>query len=216
MGVFHWLYDKTWKKLRRRPRQCAKPQIPPAVQRPPISQQLRNPQTQSPLFGSNFPAELRLMVYEAVLGDAERLMHVIHFRDGSNRVGRQRCEDVESNGPTWQHRCFGTYMTDNGNTLRRRHVFKTNDSFMAILLSCHRMYVLSPTALIKGYALLLIQLFRSAQHYVHSEPFQCKMRARHSRDAIRYPNAPVASNTPSERLNNVHGIRDRCYSTRDR
>ncbi|EAT79525.1 hypothetical protein SNOG_13198 [Parastagonospora nodorum SN15] len=69
---------------RRRDRSRLLPRNPPKRQhppRPPISQEMRNEQAECPLFSPNFPAELRLSIYEAVLGDQHRLMHVIPFDD---------------------------------------------------------------------------------------------------------------------------------------
>lgn len=91
-------------KPRPLPKNLPKLQYPP---RPPISQDQRKEQVECPLFNPNFPAELRLIIYEAILGDEHRLMHVIPFDDQSNYVGRKRCIDTECEGPTWQHRCFG-------------------------------------------------------------------------------------------------------------
>ena len=113
----------------------------------PISLQLRNEQVQSPLFSSNFPVELRLGIYEAVLGDQSRLMHIIPDDDGSGSVGRQRCEDPDCDNPTWQHRCFGIWLEQNGSTRVRQRTFPSQDKLLALLLTCHRMYVCSITYL---------------------------------------------------------------------
>ncbi|ORY11550.1 hypothetical protein BCR34DRAFT_325393 [Clohesyomyces aquaticus] len=108
--------------------------------KPPVSLEPRNEQTQSWLFGSRFPAELRIAIYEAVLGDPNLLMHIIPFDDFSERVGRQRCEDAESAGPTWQHTCFGTRLEINPASIVRKSEFWSDDKLLALLLSCHRIY----------------------------------------------------------------------------
>lgn len=105
-----------------------------------ISLQPRNEQAQSPLFGARFPAELRIIVYETVLGDPSRLLHLILFNDETGRVGHRRCEDQAHAGPTWQHRCFGTYLTMGISGRAVETFFYSNDKLLALLLSCHRMY----------------------------------------------------------------------------
>ncbi|KAF1962962.1 hypothetical protein CC80DRAFT_461435 [Byssothecium circinans] len=117
------------------------PPKPQAPLRPPISQEPRNEQTKCPLFSPNFPAELRISIYEAVLGDQDRFMHVIPFDDESNRVGRRRCEDTACKGPTWQHRCFGTWLERQGSSRIRKYTFHSSDQLLALLLSCHRIYL---------------------------------------------------------------------------
>ncbi|KAF2635432.1 hypothetical protein P280DRAFT_473832 [Massarina eburnea CBS 473.64] len=114
-----------------------KPQVPP---KPPISLELRNQQAQSPLFGSWFPAELRIAIYEAVLGDLTRLTHIVPFSDGSERVGRRRCLDTGCEYPTWQHRCFDKWWIRRGNGARREVVVWSSDKLLSMLLSCHRIY----------------------------------------------------------------------------
>ncbi|KAF2803252.1 uncharacterized protein BDZ99DRAFT_399750, partial [Mytilinidion resinicola] len=50
--------------------------------KPPISLYPRHEQTQSPLFGKLFAAELRIFIYEAVLGDLIRPMHIVPHDNG--------------------------------------------------------------------------------------------------------------------------------------
>ncbi|KAH3914110.1 hypothetical protein HBH56_098890 [Parastagonospora nodorum] len=129
---------------RRRDRSRLLPRNPPKRQhppRPPISQEMRNEQAECPLFSPNFPAELRLSIYEAVLGDQHRLMHVIPFDDQSNRVGRRRCIDTAFEGPTWQHKCFGTWLERETSSRRRDYTFYSCDRYLALVLSCHRIYL---------------------------------------------------------------------------
>jgi hypothetical protein len=171
MGFDSWLYDRIWKKKRRSVPPIVNPRKPQAPLRPPISLQLRNEQAQCPLFSSRFPAELRVSIYEALLGDAERLMHIIPFDDSSGRVGRRRCADAESEGPTWQHKCFGTYLHMNGSARKRQMTFESNDKLMALLLSCHRMYVCSISTTIFDYYSLpasyseAIDILYTANHF---------------------------------------------------
>ncbi|KAH3964650.1 hypothetical protein HBH70_126260 [Parastagonospora nodorum] len=127
---------------RRRDRSRLLPRNPPKRQyspRPPISQELRNEQAKCPLFSPNFPAELRLSIFEDVLGDKHRLMHVIPFDDQSGYVGRQRCIDTACEGPTWQHKCFGVWLS--GSSRRRVYTFNSRSQLLALLLSCHRIYL---------------------------------------------------------------------------
>ncbi|KAF2463883.1 uncharacterized protein BDR25DRAFT_272402 [Lindgomyces ingoldianus] len=124
--------------------QCPPPTNSPKPQaplRPPISREPRNEQTKCPLFSPNFPAELRISIYEAVLGDRHRFMHVIPFDDESNRVGRRRCEDMACEGPTWQHKCFGTWLERRRSSRKRKFTFHSSDQILALLLSCHRIYL---------------------------------------------------------------------------
>lgn len=114
---------------------------PPASLRPPISNELRNVQPNCPLFSPNFPAELRIRIYEDVLGDRHRVTHIIPFDDQSNRVGRRRCTDASCSGPTWQHKCFGTWLEDQGSSRKRTFTFYSSDQLLALPLSCHRMCV---------------------------------------------------------------------------
>jgi hypothetical protein len=113
-----------------------KPQWPP---RPPISIEPRNPQKSCPLFSPNFPAELRIKIYEVVLGDSDRFMHVIPFDDQSNRVGRRRCDNFHDDKlPTWQHSCFGRELSPNKHSCRYCFEFYSDDRLLAFLLTCHR------------------------------------------------------------------------------
>jgi hypothetical protein len=125
-----------------RPTNSPKPQFPP---RPPISTEPRNPQKNCPLFGPNFPAELRIKIYEAVLGDSDQFMHIVPFDDQSNRVGRRRCDNT--NGyelPTFQHSCFGAVLTPNKLSHYQEFEFWSCDRLLALLLTCHRMWVCIP------------------------------------------------------------------------
>jgi hypothetical protein len=120
--------------------QHTNPPKPQWLPRPPISTEPRNPQKTCPFFRPNFPAELRIKIYEAVLGDSDRFMHVIPFDDQSNRVGRRRCDNIHGDElPTWQHSCFGNVLTANKLSSRQRYEFWSDDRLLAFLLTCHRM-----------------------------------------------------------------------------
>lgn len=101
-------------------------------------------QHQSPLFGK-LSAELRILIYEAVLGDPVRPMHIVPCNDWDvvpvkQLVAHQRCIDMDSAYPMWQHKCFLWYMEDGHQTLQNRPC--STDKLLALLLSCRRMYVL--------------------------------------------------------------------------
>jgi hypothetical protein len=129
--------DKHRRSARTLPVTPPKPHYPPS---PPISTELRNPQKECPLFSPNLPAELRIQIYEAVLGDSDRLMHVIPFNDHSNRVGRRRCDNTNPcDGPTWQHSCFGIVLSPNKHSSLHYRVFESDDQLLALLMTCHRM-----------------------------------------------------------------------------
>jgi hypothetical protein len=121
------------------PKNSPKAQAP---SRPPISTKPRNPQKECPLFSPTFPAELRLKIYEAAIGNPDRYMHVIPFDDQSNRVGRRRCDNIhESGGPTFQHSCFGQWLTSDKLYSQRIYEFWSGDRILALVTVCHRMYV---------------------------------------------------------------------------
>ena len=126
-------------KRRRTPQDPSNPPKPKYHARPPISHEPRNQQVQCPLFSPSFPAELRIQIYKAALGDDERFMHVIPFDDKSYRVGRQRCIDADSQRPVWQHECLGTELLNGGTSRRQKFEFWADDRLLALLVTCHRM-----------------------------------------------------------------------------
>jgi hypothetical protein len=148
---FIMCYDLVWcmighsqrKRERRRLARSAMDRNPPKPHYPPrpsISTEPRNPQRQCPLFSPNFPAELRIQIYEAVLGDPNRFMHVIPFNDHSNWVGRRRCNNTNArDGPTFQHSCFGIVISSNRLSTQQMSVFESDDQLLALPLTCHRM-----------------------------------------------------------------------------
>ncbi|KAF1999856.1 hypothetical protein P154DRAFT_522939 [Amniculicola lignicola CBS 123094] len=113
---------------------------------PPMSHQ-----EQSPLF-AQLCIEIRLLIYEAVLGDPQRYMHIrsnIRHRRKQKKqkrpertVAHFRCTDMESPFPTWQHKCFGEeWRVDPGRwsgvAIART---ETDDKLLALLLTCRLIY----------------------------------------------------------------------------
>ncbi|KAF2492917.1 hypothetical protein BU16DRAFT_564219 [Lophium mytilinum] len=134
---------RTERKKRKKPK---KPRlrpgmVPPQVHaplKPPITLSPCHDQAQSPLFGKRFPAELRIAIYEAVLGDPVRLMHIVPHEDGSKRVGHRRCIELDCPYPTWQHKCFGKYEDERG--MHHRRTPQTHDKLLSLLVSCRLIY----------------------------------------------------------------------------
>lgn len=122
----------------RNPRRL-EPSKPQGPKYPPIPHTPRNPQTACPLLRPRFPLELRLAIYEAVLSDPTRLMHIVPFTDGSNRIGRRKCLVPESEQPTMQHKCFGRWLVNGGAELREIFTFDEWDQQLGLVLSCHQM-----------------------------------------------------------------------------
>lgn len=180
------------------PTNSPKPQAP---LRPPISQEPRNEQTKCSLFSPNFPAELRISIYEAVLGDRHRFMHVIPFDDQSNRVGRRRCEDTACEGPTWQHKCFGTWLERQGSSRKRNFTFHSSDQMLALLLSCHRMCVCFNES--SQLCLQLTQLLGSNPYPVHSQHIQLEGGPGYISLQFCHATTPVAPNSLLECLDNI-------------
>jgi hypothetical protein len=81
-------------------------------------------------------SEVRLLIYEAVLSDPGRLLHIVPYRGKERRqgVGHWRCEDTESPLPTWQHSCFGTWAGDA--CIYKRVEPRSGSNLVALLLTC--------------------------------------------------------------------------------
>lgn len=92
-----------------------------------------NAQPQSLLF-RKLSIELRIIVYQAVLGDLARYTHIFQLLDGSGLIGHVRCYDVQSLFPTWQHKCFG-YRREGQLTVLKL-VPRSEDKLLALLLTC--------------------------------------------------------------------------------
>jgi hypothetical protein len=116
--------------------QCAKPDM--------------HAQTASLLFGK-LSAELRISIYESVLTDPERFLHICqnhrkrNTRHSERAVAHHWCTDRDSPFPTWQHACFGEHTYNNAQmkVFASRPITTTNDQLLSLLLSCRRMYVSS-------------------------------------------------------------------------
>jgi hypothetical protein len=109
---------------------------------------IMNPQLQSPLFGK-LSAELRILIYQYVLGDPERYMHICfnmrqtEFDKRVRPVAHFRCIDMDSPFPTWQHACFGQTLKDTPHYFPvQRVITETDDKLLALLLTCRLMCVL--------------------------------------------------------------------------
>jgi hypothetical protein len=112
-----------------------------------------NPQTQSPLF-TVLSAELRIQVYQAVLTDPPRFLHIIKNRFPARhglqklkkkvperRVAHYWCTDMESPYPTWQHVCYGESLDPTSpipRTFHRRPITETNDKLLSLLQTCRQ------------------------------------------------------------------------------
>jgi hypothetical protein len=95
-------------------------------------------QSQSIVF-DKLSAEIRLLIYEAVLTDPTRLLHISFFSK-SEGMRHWRCEDVDSPFPLWQHRCFGIYNNSDNSGRHHRTESRSNDNLVNLLLTCRRMY----------------------------------------------------------------------------
>ena len=88
------------------------------------------------LFGL-LSAELRLLVYEDVLTDSTRLLHISPYPVRGDGMGHWRCEDADSPHSTWQHTYFGIFETNS--RIRHRVEPCSNDNLVNLLLVCRRM-----------------------------------------------------------------------------
>jgi hypothetical protein len=86
-------------------------------------------------------AEIRLIIYEAVLSDPDRLLHIVSYRGRLHQpgLGHWHCEDAESLFPTWQHTCYGMRAEEGGMSWRKEP--RSNSNLMSLPLTCRLMYV---------------------------------------------------------------------------
>ncbi|KAF2867469.1 hypothetical protein BDV95DRAFT_180536 [Massariosphaeria phaeospora] len=106
-----------------------------------------NAQQECPLF-SKLSAELRIPIYEAVLTDRDRLLHIcMNRREGKEKrtvrpVAHIWCTDQESPFPPWQHACFGESVEDLAyeTVFCSRSTTTTDDQLLSLLLSCRLVY----------------------------------------------------------------------------
>jgi hypothetical protein len=84
--------------------------------------------------------ELRLLIYEEVLADPDRLLHFLHINPLGGRpkkLGHWRCEDPHSKSLTWQHACFGMWIEGESQCIREASY--TNSDLISLLLTCRLM-----------------------------------------------------------------------------
>ena len=96
-------------------------------------------QKQCVLFGK-LSAEVRLLIYEEVLADPQRLLHVLHVTPIGGRpakLGHWRCETPRSESMVWQHACFGLW--NEGEFQHVRDAYYTNGDLLSLLLTCRLM-----------------------------------------------------------------------------
>ncbi|KAF2826894.1 hypothetical protein CC86DRAFT_406137 [Ophiobolus disseminans] len=104
-------------------------------------------QKQSRLFNL-VSADVRLLIYEAVLADPDRMLHIVSYRGNRHRpcMGHWQCDDAESPLPTWQHSCYGIWTPESGGTYRRREP-RSNSNLVSMLLACRVVYLEAITVL---------------------------------------------------------------------
>jgi hypothetical protein len=93
-------------------------------------------QEKSP-FLSWLPVDVRLLIYEAVLANLERLLHILHALPGKSqqkKLKHWRCDDEDNPHLVWQHKCFGTWAEGNmGCTIAELR--SNNDLISSLLVS---------------------------------------------------------------------------------
>jgi hypothetical protein len=105
-----------------------------------------DPQAACPLF-NKLSAELRVSVYQAVLTDPHRFLHIIKKLPRRAKRKRARrevahfwCVDMESPFPTFQHdACYGEYRGHNLPCLPfsgSRPITETDNKLLSLLLTC--------------------------------------------------------------------------------
>ena len=98
-------------------------------------------QQKSPLF-TKLSAELRILIYQAALGDPHRFLHICENTSRKRqRVSHYYCTDIESRYPTWQHNCYDDSKAnlDFWVTMTQPIVKTTNDKLLSLLLTCRLM-----------------------------------------------------------------------------
>jgi hypothetical protein len=107
-----------------------------------------NSQQNCPLF-KQLSGELRAMIYQAVLTNPQRFLHIIRNvlrqakrKSNQRRVAHYWCEDMASPFPTWQHSCYGesVHVEPGKYTLFcPRSITETSDGLLSLLLTCRLM-----------------------------------------------------------------------------
>jgi hypothetical protein len=121
-----------------RRKKAVPPQEPDGPPPPYVMTEPAHAQRQCTLFNV-LSADVRLLIYEAVLSDPFRLLHVVSYRGVEKRkgLGHWRCCDEESPFPTWQHACFGIWAGKRGRQTRMEP--RSNDNLVSFLLACRLM-----------------------------------------------------------------------------
>jgi len=106
-------------------------------ERRPVPSDAPHAQDQSVLF-SQLPAEVRLLIYDAVLADEERLLHILRIlprpkTSKTTKLTHWRCNDMDSLYPEWQHTCY----RDCVHTIQGQEMH-SNDNLLSLLLTCRR------------------------------------------------------------------------------
>jgi len=103
---------------------------------------LVNPQLGSPLV-AKLSTEIRFMIFEYVLPDPTRLLHVYRTKKKNYRpIAHSWCTDMDSPLPKWQHPCFGkgqvntSYRHDPRPNSSGLPFLTSNDKLLSLVLSC--------------------------------------------------------------------------------
>jgi hypothetical protein len=111
-----------------------------------------NAQSTCPLYGK-LSAELRILIYQAVLTDPGRLLHVCINRiiqekrkkkDIVRAVAHRFCTEMDSPYPKWQHLCYGGDIEYHEGLMitpyhTRSFTTKSGDQLLSLLLTCRLM-----------------------------------------------------------------------------
>ncbi|KAI4943120.1 hypothetical protein J4E86_010067 [Alternaria arbusti] len=112
---------------------------PSLITRPELPRDEPLDQKQCVLF-QKLSAEMRLLIYEEVLADPQRLLHALHVTPIGGRpakLGHWRCETPQSESLVWQHACFGLW--NEGEFQHVRDAYYTNGDLLSLLLTCRLM-----------------------------------------------------------------------------
>ncbi|KAF2117948.1 hypothetical protein BDV96DRAFT_406594 [Lophiotrema nucula] len=131
------LLGKLLKKSRRRPK-LDDPASTPRSEKP-VPHGPVEPQDKCLLI-AKLPKELRLLIYEAVLVEQDRPMHIVPHDDSSGRVGHKRCTDRASEAPVWQHQCYGRW-AEPGIGIVHLPFPPSDDQLLSLPLTCRLMYL---------------------------------------------------------------------------
>jgi hypothetical protein len=96
---------------------------------------------QKSLLFTKLSAELRILIYQAALGDPHRFLHICEStKQKRQSVSHYHCTDIESPYPTWQHSCYSDIPANLVfGVLMVQPTVKTKDKLLALLLTCRLM-----------------------------------------------------------------------------